>query len=159
MPQTAIIVSCALLAALAVAAGGWRLRSGGGFWLLVGLVALGLAAGLFGKFGGFGLGDGDGAGDSSATSAPADRAKPSEPPDTRPRPPTRPLRITVDNLSYFVGGRKVTLAEITDMLAKIPAGPGHAVEVKFADDSRPTAEIDLRKLLKERNVPFLWPSQ
>ena len=155
MSGSLMIAFCAVAVGLAVAAGGSRLLPRGGFWLLVGLVALGVAAGLFTGFGGFGLGRGGGDGGPEATSAPAKSPQP--PPDTRPKPPTRPLKITIDNRTYFVDDRQVTLEQITEMLGKIPQGPGPAVVVTLADDSRPPAEIELRELLKKHNVSSLWP--
>ena len=157
MNGTVMIVYCAAIAGLAVAAGGCRLRSRGGFWLLIGLVALGIAAGLFGKFGGFGLGTGDGSGDNGPEAASATTGPKTPPPDTRPKPPTRPLKITIDGQTYYVHDREVSLEEITEMLGKIPEGPGPAVVVTLTDDSRPTAEIGLKALLKKHNVPYLWP--
>lgn len=156
MATTWIMVGCALLAGLLAGAAGMRLapRPRGGVLLLFALIALGVAAALFGKFGGFFGGSGSpGEGDGEA---PATRPQ-RPPPDTQPPPVTRPLEITVREKGYVVQGRQVSLEQIEAMLDKIPDGSGPDVQVFLADDSRPPREIALRKLLKKHSVTSLWP--
>ena len=66
--------------------------------------------------------------------------------------PVRPMKVSIRESEYLVGGRPVDLETLTDLAAKVPAGSGPAVLVERTPSSRAKAEQDLKDALQKKGI-------
>jgi hypothetical protein len=109
----------------------------------------------FGPRFGWGPG-GKGAGNGSGTGTMADNTAILSSGGEKPQAPQRPLRVTIDSTRYLVNGKEVDLPTITQLVSKVPAGEGPAIEIKREGSSRVKAEQDLKAALDEKHVSATW---
>ena len=93
-----------------------------------------------------GTGEGAGRGTGSGTSA----TSPVVP--AMLAPPTRPMKVTIQESNYMVNGRPVDLETLSDLAGKVPAGSGPAVLVERTPSSRAKAEQDLKDALQKKGI-------
>jgi hypothetical protein len=68
--------------------------------------------------------------------------------------PERPIQVTVHESSYVVNGQSLELKQVTDLVARVPAGAGPAVTIERDPTSRAKAETDLKEALDQQKVPY-----
>ena len=126
---------------------------------VVAAVGLATLAAIFFRGGGTGSGAGSGTGPASGTGTGTGTGGTGNSAtlvaQTQPAAPElqRPLRVTIRESSYLVGGREVDLNQLGELAAKVPAGSGPAVMIERDPSSRAKAEEDLERALDERQIP------
>jgi hypothetical protein len=116
----------------------------------VGLIgAVGVATLLMILFRGSGRGPGAGPGNGpgAGTGAPTTQSM-----TVMSTPSTRPLKVTIQESNYVVGGRPLDLDAVADLATKVPSGAGPAVLVERSPTSRAKAENDLREALDKKGI-------
>jgi hypothetical protein len=69
--------------------------------------------------------------------------------------PTRPMKVTIEESSYVVNGRRLDLEGVTELAGQVPSGDGPAVVVERPGTSRAKAEEDLFNALQKRGIPYM----
>lgn len=124
------------------------------------LVGVAVLATILMRGGGTGEGAGSGTGpaDSSGTgtgnATPASAFQSPTQPSAEPAAPQRPMKIVVRGSTYVVDGREVDLAQIPELAARVPEGPGVPVLIEHDPTSRAKAEEDLKAALSQHSIQF-----
>lgn len=129
---------------------------------LAAAVGVAIVAAIFMRGGGTGDGAGSGTGPADGTGSGTGKGASGSPatltsPQTQQSPadvtaPQRPLKVTIRESAYLVDGREVDLAQLGELAAKVPEGPGVAVTIERDSTSRAKAELDLIKALDEKDL-------
>ncbi len=68
--------------------------------------------------------------------------------------PTRPLEVTIQDWTYLVNGREVSLEHVVELAQGVPPGSGPAVDITCKASSRASAEVELQRALEAKGVSF-----
>lgn len=134
---------------------------------IVRLIVVAVIGGLVYLLSLLGLGWGGGGGGGGRTNGGASSTRPAatqtadattRPASTQPPQPKvpRPLEIVIEDRSYLVQGKPVSLEELERMLRQIPEGSGPAVMVNRLPSSRAQTESILRLKLEDLKLTSSW---
>jgi hypothetical protein len=123
---------------------------------VVGVVVAATLAAIFLRGGGSGSGAGSGTGPSIGTGNMTETTAlvPQTQAIVASYTPERPMKVTVQESNYIVGGHAMSLEQLGELLAKVPEGSGPGVTIERAPSSRAKAEQDLKEALDKRKMTY-----